>query len=741
MALPNSQYGVAAVFDGNEQNTARDGAVDTDKAQALDYNLATTEIKDIADDLLKGAAVVGETTIEDAIIDLDSRITTGGDGDVRVTRLAPSTDTINEALDDAETAATKYTVILIEGSILSGVKNVTITKPTKFIGTASDAEIDLISTAFKITVDFPASSEQSRLEFEDLKISRSAIQDTFDIKGACVLRFNNCVISDEVIVATTLGLFETTSILTIFAKSTIFETTTINGLIFNSTNTITMHLDDSNALNTTNFGTIITANNLILNMSNHSFINQVTMVITLTLTVTYDNSILIDDGEITATTIIIHGIAYYDSKMLGSTSARDAIEDHVKPTTGGRKLLIGPGIYGMTSAATISGSDVEIEGSGPGTILNVTSGTQALTITASDIIVSNLQIHLNATNLRGISIDSGSNQIIKDIIFDSIVGTNNEFIKITGGGNNVLIDKCIGKVTGGTVQQLFFGAAGSGPVTISNCISDEIDGGFRTDIAKTTFTSCYVKSSTNNATLFNVNASDCIVSNCIGEGDGTSPMTGVLVGDDKIKISGCDFKDISIGINVLTLSDNVNISNCTFKLLSSGSLVVNGIVAVSTTSFTASDCIIDGNGNSNAASEGVSIIGTTISMSLINIEIFGLTAGDGILVSNASLTSSDSIISKCRITGVGGVGISIKDMERMTITSCHIRASGSDGILLNGAKECQVSTNHCSGNTGFGINESGAANFNLVGTNHCRGNTGGSVNLVGANSVESDTMS
>ena len=136
MALPTSQYVQQLAFDGNEQNTARDGAVDPTKAQALDYNLATTELKDIIADLLAAALVVSELNIEDTIIDLDSRITAGGGaGKVCVLRVPTDNADVSDALVAAEGSTTKYTIVLIEAAAPAGANPVTVTKPTKFVGT------------------------------------------------------------------------------------------------------------------------------------------------------------------------------------------------------------------------------------------------------------------------------------------------------------------------------------------------------------------------------------------------------------------------------------------------------------------------------------------------------------------------------------------------------------------------------------------------------------------------------
>lgn len=79
MPLPVSQYSQKKVFDGNEQNTARDNLLAGQFppeliARALDYNLATTEIKDIAADLIAAAAVLGVENAEEVAIELLARI-------------------------------------------------------------------------------------------------------------------------------------------------------------------------------------------------------------------------------------------------------------------------------------------------------------------------------------------------------------------------------------------------------------------------------------------------------------------------------------------------------------------------------------------------------------------------------------------------------------------------------------------------------------------------------------------
>lgn len=79
MPLPVSQYSQKKVFDGNEQNTARDDLLKGQFppeliARALDYNLATTEIKDIAKDLLAAAQVLGVENVEEVVEELIARI-------------------------------------------------------------------------------------------------------------------------------------------------------------------------------------------------------------------------------------------------------------------------------------------------------------------------------------------------------------------------------------------------------------------------------------------------------------------------------------------------------------------------------------------------------------------------------------------------------------------------------------------------------------------------------------------
>lgn len=743
MALPQSKYIIQALFNGNEQNIARDGVFDTSKAQALDYNKLAAEVRDIADDLLKAALVTADLNMEAVITDLDSRITAivAGVGDVEVLRVPTDHSDVSDALAAAEAGTTKYTIILIEAVAPAGAQAVTITKPTKFIGTSDVAEIDFGAT--KVIVDFPATSEQSILEFQDLKISRSDTAEAFDIVGDAVIRLNNCVITDDVVAAPTFAIFETAAskTLEVFLNSTLLQTTTANGLLFKSGGLMTLHLDDTNANNTVNSGTIFDAGaGLILNMSNHSFIDQAT-VTTTTFTLTYDGtSIYIDNGSLTASgTKIIHGVAYYDLSMT-FLNVKDAIQNHVVPTTSRRKLLIGPGDYTMTTAAVISSPSLEIEGSGISTSIKVTAGTEAITVSASEVTIKNLQIQLDGTSLRGITITTGSNQNIFNIFFDNISGINFDLIRVTGG-SDIIVDRCVSQVTAGTIQKAFFGSGGTGPITVTNFIANDINNiGFRTDVARTIFDSCQLKAN-GTATLMNIFASDCLVSDCTMIGDGIAAITGLSTSAARIRIDNCDFVDVGTGISIGVASTDLAIDGGTIRLFSTGT--VFGITSTpGSNTFTVSNVIIDGNGNAVAASIGIRVSGLTNKASLLGIKIRNLTAGDGILFTHTILTTSDSIISDCRIESLGGKGINIKNMERVTVTGNHIRASGSDNIKLDGAKECNVSVNHCSGSVaGFGINEAGAANFNLIGTNHCRGNSSGAVNVIGANSVESDTMS
>lgn len=86
-------------------------------------------------------------------------------------------------------------------------------------------------------------------------------------------------------------------------------------------------------------------------------------------------------------------------------------------------------------------------------------------------------------------------------------------------------------------------------------------------------------------------------------------------------------------------------------------------------------------------------------------------------------------------------GIFIANSLRSHFDENHVRNCGGDGIQLAVTTESKAHGNHCSGNIGFGINETGVSDFNLFDANHLRGNTGGAINVVGAGSVNQGTLS
>lgn len=116
----------------------------------------------------------------------------------------------------------------------------------------------------------------------------------------------------------------------------------------------------------------------------------------------------------------------------------------------------------------------------------------------------------------------------------------------------------------------------------------------------------------------------------------------------------------------------------------------------------------------------------------------------GALAINIAATSTGLVDSKIQdntIDKADSDGIFVANGIRCNFDRNHIRNCGDDGMQLTNVTESKAHDNHCSGNTGLGINETGTSNFNVFDGNHLRGNTGGAIALVGTNSVEQGTIS
>lgn len=432
---------------------------------------------------------------------------------------------------------------------------------------------------------------------------------------------------------------------------------------------------------------------------------------------------------------------------------------------GGGIIRLKAGTFAVTTPVAVTKPNVQIVGFGAATILDITGGAGAISASGTRFRLLDMKIDLNAAagGILAVDITAGASSLIERLIFENVQGANTGYVKWASSEAHIL--KCTGIVTAGSVTIGFSATATAVKALVSGCHAPGTVTGFKSLADDGIIENCFALLVTTAGIRVEGDrqlVSDSSVSKADAVGSGIAVfgdfniVSGcnidlfflqVEVQGDNCVVKGCNAAS-GAGVGVETFGTNCTISGC--RLTSSTGIrpqataagcVIDGCTLIMPQTATLSrgidvragnpntiigNTFIDGTGNTNAGSAGIVDGGVRTQCSgcrVLNTPARGIQSG-----------ADHAVIAGNSVEGAGSDGIRVTG-DHATVSGNTVTGATLDGILLTGANQCAVVGNVCEGNTGFGINEAGASDLNLIVGNNVRGNTAGGISTVGAGTI------